>query len=68
MALLYTGADKCLFPKTIADQLGIVDFKADAISKDEMQGVGETKIPVWVHKFKIDLMSPDRRSMVWKGK
>ncbi len=68
MALLDTGADKCLFPKTIADQLGVADFKADAISTDEMQGVGENKIPVWVHRFKIDLMSPDRKTTVWKGK
>ncbi len=68
MALLDTGADKCVFPKIVADQLGITDLKGTASGTEQLQGVGEIKIPVWKHSFRVDLASPDRKSIVWKGK
>jgi predicted aspartyl protease len=64
-ALLDTGADHCVFPKTIVDQLGI-DLKTG--TTEVMQGLAEHKIEVWKHNFRIDLQSPDRKGIVWKGK
>ena len=67
MALLDTGADYCVFPKLVADQLGI-DLKGAALSSEVMQGPGETKIEVWKHNFRLELQSPDRKSIIWRGK
>jgi predicted aspartyl protease len=65
MALLDTGADHCVFPKTVADQLGL-DLKTGV--NEVMQGLAEQKIEVWKHPFKLELQSPDRKSVIWKGK
>jgi hypothetical protein len=67
LALLDTGADHCVFPKVIADQTGL-DLKGAAISSEVMQGLAESKIEVWKHSFKIHLLSPDRKSVIWKSK
>lgn len=67
MALLDTGADYCVFPKLVADQTKI-DLKGTALSTESMQGMGETKIDVWKHTFRINLMAPDRKSIIWKSK
>ncbi len=67
MALLDTGADHCVFPKFVADQSQI-DLKGAALSSEVMQGLGETKIEVWKHNFKIELLSPDRKQIIWRGK
>jgi hypothetical protein len=67
MALLDTGADHCVFPKLVADQLGL-DLKGAALETEVMQGLGETKIEVWKHLFKVHLASPDRKGIVWKSK
>lgn len=66
-ALLDTGADHCVFPKFVADHLGI-DLKGAALSSEVMQGLGENKIEVWKHAFKIELPSADKKSLFWKGK
>ena len=66
MALLDTGADHCVFPKFVADQLNI-DLKGAALSSEVMQGLAENKIEVWKHPFKIELQSPDRKQIIWKG-
>lgn len=66
-ALLDTGADHCVFPKLVADQLGL-DLKGAALSSEIMQGLGETKIEVWKHNFRIELQSPDRKNIFWRGK
>jgi len=67
MALLDTGADHCVFPKFVADQLGL-DLKGAALSMETMQGLAESKIDVWKHSFKIELQSPDRKHIIWRGK
>ena len=67
MALLDTGADHCVFPKYIADQLEI-DLKGAALGSEVMQGLAESKIEVWKHRFRTELQSPDRRNTIWKGK
>ena len=67
LALLDTGADHCVFPKFVAEQTKL-DLKGDAISSETMQGLAESKIEVWKHSFKINLMSPDRKNIVWKSK
>jgi len=67
MALLDTGADHCVFPKAVAVLLGL-DLKGDALSSEVMQGLAEQKIEVWKHTFRIDLQSPDKKSISWKGR
>lgn len=67
LALLDTGADHSVFPKFVPDQTKL-DLKVDAISSETMQGLAEAKIEVWKHSFIIHLLSPDRKSVVWKGK
>ncbi len=64
-ALLDTGADHCVFPKAMVDQLGL-DLKTGPM--EVMQGLGASKIEVWKHTFKIELQSPDRKGIFWKGK
>ena len=41
-ALLDTGADHCVFPKLVADQLGL-DLKGAALSSEIMQGLERPK-------------------------
>lgn len=65
MALLDTGADHCVFPKWVADQLGL-DLKLGI--SEVMQGLAENKIEVWKHSFRIELKSPDRKNVIWRGK
>ena len=67
MALLDTGADHCVFPKLVAEQLGI-DLKRASISSEVMQGLAEQKIEVWKHNFRLELQTPDRKQIFWKGK
>ena len=66
MALIDTGADHCVFPKLVADQTKL-DLKGAALSTEIMQGLGETKIEVWKHSFKIELLTPDRKNIFWKS-
>lgn len=67
MALLDTGADHCVFPKLVADQLGL-GLKTEAIETETMQGLGETKIEVWKHNFKVELENQNRQGVFWKSK
>lgn len=66
-ALLDTGADGCVLPKDIADITGH-NLKGDGVVAEITQGVGDGKVSVWQHTFVIELLSPDRKSVVWKGK
>ncbi len=66
-ALLDTGADDCVFPKFIAERTKH-NLKGVGVSNHVMQGVGQHKVEVWKHTFKIELMSPDRASVIWKSK
>lgn len=65
LALLDTGADYCVLPKFVAVELGI-DLTTGV--REEMQGLGEEKIVVWKHSFKIHLLTPDRKNVFSKSK
>lgn len=67
MALLDTGADHCVFPKMVADQ-GKIDLKGAALSSEVMQGLAESKIEVWKHNFRVELLNPERTKSIWKSK
>src|SRR5258707_11475388 len=67
MALADTGADDCLFPKVIADQLGH-DLKGPTAIFSSNQGIGENKVNQWKHPFRMQLLDPPRMQVVWKGK
>src|SRR5450631_2609464 len=66
-ALADTGADDCLFPKFIADQVGH-DLKCSTAEYSSNQGIGKDKVELWKHPFKIHLLDPLRKDVVWKGK
>ena len=63
----YIIADHCVFPKFVAEQLGL-DLKGGAIETEIMQGLGKTQIEVWKHHFKIELQTSDRKNIFWKSK
>jgi len=67
MGLLDTGADDCVFPKVIAETTGH-NLKGDGVSSSINQGVGESKVQVWNHTFKMALLSPDRKTIVYRTK
>lgn len=67
MALLDTGADACVFPKFIADRTKH-NLKAEGVISNIQQGVGESKVECWKHTYVIHLLSPDRKSEIWKSK
>jgi hypothetical protein len=67
LALADTGADDCLFPKFIAEQLKY-DLKAATAVFSSNQGIGESKVDLWKHPFKIQLLDPTRKTAVWKSK
>lgn len=66
-ALLDTGADDCLFPQFIAD-ITKHNLKGDGVESCVTQGVGKGNVHTWKHTFKIQLVSPDRKSIVWTSK
>lgn len=66
-ALLDTGADDCVFPKFIAETLHY-NLKGSSATFITNQGIGESKVNLWKHKFKIYLLSPNNLSVIWQGK
>lgn len=66
-ALLDTGADHCVFPKFVAEQLGL-GLKVDHLGCEMMRGLASSNIQIWKHNFKIELLAADRRKVVWQEK
>lgn len=66
-ALADTGADDCLFPKFVAEQLKH-DLKGASAVFSSNQGIGETKVDIWKHPFRIQLLAPNNKDIVWKSK
>ena len=67
LALADTGADDCLFPKFIAEHVKH-DLKGPTAVFCSNQGIGESKVDLWKHPFKIHFLDPTRKEVVWKGK
>jgi predicted aspartyl protease len=67
MALLDTGADACCFPKHVAETTGHVLKHINVITSIN-GGLSGTEVSTWKHSFVIELLSPDRKSVVWKNK
>lgn len=67
LALADTGADDCLFPKFVADQVKH-DLKGPTAVFSSNQGIGESTVDLWKHPFKIHLLDPTRKDVVWKSK
>jgi len=51
LALADTGADDCLFPKFVAEQLKH-DLKGSSAVFSSNQGIGESKVDLWKHPLK----------------
>lgn len=56
-ALVDTGADHCAFPESLAVDLGH-NFQGDEVMSETTVGVSGTT-SVYLHTFKIDILSPD---------
>jgi predicted aspartyl protease len=67
MALLDTGADACCFPKSVAMATGH-DLKHINAITSIYGGLSGTGVSTWKHSFVIELLSPDRKTVVWKNK
>lgn len=67
MALLDTGADACCFPKSVALATGH-DLKHIDVITNINVGLSGTGVSTWKHSFVIELLSPDRKTVVWKNK
>ena len=67
MALLDTGADACCFPKHVAEATGH-DLKHIDVITSINGGLSGTGVSTWKHSFVIELLSPDRKTAVWKNK
>ena len=59
-----TGADACLFPGSLAIDLNH-DLKGDGVKSTTNIGIGQIAIPVYSHTFKLELLSPDRKKVIW---
>lgn len=66
-ALVDTGADGCVFPKFVAEQTKH-NLKGDGVKSGIMQGAGENKIETWKHTFKIELLCPFKKDVIWHSK
>lgn len=62
-ALVDTGSDNCLFPGSLAIALGF-DLKTGKL--DSSSGIGNTKIPSWQHNCILELLSPNKKTIVKK--
>ena len=65
--LLDTGADSCLFPARIATSLGH-KLKGPGVKLNVTSGIEQTEVVTYKHSFRIGLLSPDRRSIVWRSR
>lgn len=64
--LLDTGADKCLFPKGIAQITGHNLDHADCDTSNG-KGIEGSEIKTWIHSFKIELFTEDLSKRIWKS-
>ncbi|MGQ0829421.1 MAG: hypothetical protein ACT4ON_13615 [Bacteroidota bacterium] len=67
MALLDTGADANCFPAYIANGIGH-NLKHKDVQTSINSGIEGSKTVTWKHSFKIHLLAPDRKTVVWKTK
>ena len=66
-ALLDTGAEGSCFPSQLAIDTGH-DLKHKDVETVEAGGVGGKPIKMWRHTFRIQLLSPDYKDIVWRGR
>lgn len=65
-ALVDTGADECLFAGDVAIQLGH-DLKREGVKDSVNIGIEQKEIIVYKHTFKIELLAPDERTVIWSS-
>lgn len=59
--LIDTGAEYSLFPRSVADQLGLNLFAGENIRVLDLSG---TPITAWVHEIWVSLLTPEGKSFV----
>lgn len=62
--LVDTGADSSLFPASLATDLKH-DLKGDGVKSSLNVGIEQNSITVYSHTFKLQLLAPDRKKVVW---
>ena len=65
MALVDTGADACMFNRTICSALGH-DLKGDGVVHSVSGGIG-TDVTTYRHTFVLSLLAPDRDDVSWES-
>lgn len=65
--LIDTGAATCLFTADLAEATGH-DLDGESVSPDYRVGVELTRVTVWMHSFRLQLMHPTRPDrFVWES-
>ncbi len=63
-ALLDTGADGCLFSGDIAEKVGH-SLQGRGVKSKVNIGIGQFKLAVYKHSFRIELLCPEQKDVVW---
>ncbi len=64
-ALIDTGSDSCIVPSYLSTAIGHKIRDEDKKIRG-VKGIESKEIDTWVHGFKIELLSPDRKSTIRK--
>lgn len=66
--LIDSGADSCLFPRSIASMVGH-NLTGKGVRSSITMGVEGSVVRTWQHTFSLNLMHPDRpETIVWRGR
>lgn len=65
--LIDTGADACLFPAKLATDLGHA-LRGNGVKSSVTMGIEQAQATTYKHTFKIELLAPDLKTVVWKSK
>jgi hypothetical protein len=66
-ALVDTGADSSLFPGKLARQVGHA-LKGRGVKSSIAGGIEQTAVVTYRHTFRIEILSPDLRRVVWRSR
>jgi hypothetical protein len=64
--LVDTGADASLFPADLAEAMGH-NLKGHGVRSSVTCGIEQSFVTVYKHTFRLDLLSPDTKRVVWSS-
>lgn len=67
MALVDTGADKCVMPENVVTRTGH-NLKGNGVQIESSMGVMGSSLNCYKHTMIIEIISPDLKKIIWKSK